>query len=543
MRWAICLILSAWWLLSPSRVLADDRPNILIIFADDWGRFASAYARADGPGSPNDIVRTPHIDRIASQGVLFRHAFVGSPSCTPCRSALLTGQYFWRTGPGAILHAPDWDSSLPSFPLLLRDAGYHIGKAYKVWGPGEPVDAPFGQQRYAYEKAGRGINDFSELVTRRAADGRDIDSAKSELYGEVTRNLETFLDAKPKDQPFCFWLGPTNVHRRWVKGSGKKLWNIEPDLLQGKLPPFLPDVPEVREDFADYLGEIQALDAVVGRVLDLLESRQLLGNTLVAISGDHGPPGFTHGKCNLYDFGTAVSLAIAGPGIGPGRVVDDFVNLMDLAPTFLEVAQLPIPSAMTGKSLLPLLRSRKSGQIDLERSFVVTGRERHVGHAREGNLPYPQRALRTKDHLLIINFEPERWPMGNPYNLDDTRAPTVAELEINTYATFSDMDQSPTKAWLVEHRNQADGKQMFELAFARRPREELYILASDPHQMHNVADEPQHHALLAQLEKQLFDELKRTGDPRALGDDRFEKSPFTDPPSASRLRPNRNRVP
>lgn len=529
MRLAAGLILSALWISSPTWIVADDRPNILIIFADDWGRFASAYAQVDGPGSPNDIVKTPNIDRIARQGVLFRNAFVGSPSCTPCRSALLTGQYFWRTGPGAILRAPNWDSRLPAFPLLLHEAGYHIGKAYKVWGPGKPVDAPFGQQRFAYEKGGRRINDFSETVTQLVAGGSDIDAAKNELYEEVECNVEEFLEKKPKEQPFCFWLGPTNVHRRWVKGSGKRLWNINPDALRGKLPPFLPDVPEVREDFADYLGEIQALDAVVGRVIGLLESRQLLESTLIAISGDHGPPGFTHGKCNLYDFGTAVSLVIAGPGIPPNRVVDDFVQLMDLAPTFLEAAKLPIPKAMTGKSLMPLLRSTSSGQVESGRTFVVTGRERHVAKARDGNLPYPQRALRTKDHLLIINFAPERWPMGNPYHLDDERAPTSAALEVNTYATFSDMDQSPTKAWLVHHRNQADGKRFFEIAFSRRPRVELYILASDPHQMHNVADEPQHQRLLAALKDQLLDELKRTGDPRALEDDRFDKPPFTDP--------------
>jgi arylsulfatase A-like enzyme len=408
MRWAMPWIVSTAWLLFLPSAFADDRPNILMIFADDWGRLASAYQSIDGPGSLNDIVQTPNIDHVAKQGVLFRHAFVGSPSCTPCRSALLTGQYFWRTGPGAILHAPAWDNSLPTFPLLLRDAGYHIGKAYKVWGPGNPTDAPYGEQRHAFEKAGRHINDFSETVTRLVASGRAIEAAKDELYGEVERNLEAFLDAQPKDHPFCFWLGPTNVHRRWVKGSGKALWNIEPERLRGKLPPFLPDVPEVREDVADYLGEIQALDATIGRVMDVLKSRRLLDNTLIAVSGDHGPPGFPHGKCNLYDFGTAVTLAISGPGVVPGRVVDDFVHLMDLAPTFLEAAGLPIPPVMTGKSLMPILHSSKSGQVDPERTFVITGRERHVAAARDGHLPYPQRALRTRDHLLIINFEPDR---------------------------------------------------------------------------------------------------------------------------------------
>src|SRR5262249_7351549 len=108
-----------------SQALAAERPNIVFVFADDWGRYASAYASVDGPGTPNDVVHTPHIDRVAREGVLFRHAFVGAPSCTPCRSALLSGQYFWRTGRGAILHGAVWDPAIPSFPLLLEQGGYH----------------------------------------------------------------------------------------------------------------------------------------------------------------------------------------------------------------------------------------------------------------------------------------------------------------------------------------------------------------------------------------------------------------------------------
>src|SRR6187399_1481362 len=107
------------------------RPNIVFAFADDWGRHASAYARIDGPGSVNDIVRTPNFDRIAQEGVLFRSAFVSAPSCTPCRSALLSGQHFWRTGRAAILRGAVWNGTNPSYPLLLQSAGYHTGKSHK----------------------------------------------------------------------------------------------------------------------------------------------------------------------------------------------------------------------------------------------------------------------------------------------------------------------------------------------------------------------------------------------------------------------------
>lgn len=510
---------------------AAERPNIVFVFADDWGRFASAYAKVNGPGTPNDVVQTPNFDRVAREGVLFRHAFVNAPSCTPCRSSILSGQYFWRTGRGAILHGAIWDPAIPSFPLLLQDAGYHIGKSFKVWSPGRPADAPFGGQRHAYEKAGRRYNDFSENITRSVAEGKDLADVKDALLDEVTGNFTAFLADRKPGQPFCYWFGPTLVHRKWVRGSGKAIWGIDPDRLEGKLPPFLPDVPDVREDFADYLGEIQALDAGLGRLIAALEKGGELDNTLLVVSGDHGPPGFPRGKCNLYDFGTAVSLAISGPGVVGGRVVDDFVSLVDLAPTFLEVAGLTPPVAMTGKSLVPVLRSTMQGQVDPERTWVITGRERHVANARDGNLPYPQRALRTNQYLYILNFEPERWPLGNPYNLEDPAGPSVASLENITYTTFMDMDASPTKAWLVTHRADPRWKAHYELAFAPRPREELYALADDRHQVHNVAADPAHADLCRDLNRRLLAELERTGDPRVTGDRLlYEQPPFTGPP-------------
>ena len=160
-----CLLPSLLNGAEPSR-----RPNVVIVFADDWGRHAGAYASLDGPGTVNDVVRTPNFDRIAKEGVLFRSAFVSAPSCTPSRSALLSGQHFWRTGRGSVLRG-EWDGSNPSFPLLLRDAGYHIGKFHKVWTPGNPPDAPFGGRQYAYENAGHRFNDFSENVTKLVATG------------------------------------------------------------------------------------------------------------------------------------------------------------------------------------------------------------------------------------------------------------------------------------------------------------------------------------------------------------------------------------
>ena len=152
-------------LFAASAFAADaERPNIVFCFADDWGRYASAYAKLDGPGTLSDAVQTPNFDRVAREGVLFRKAFVSAPSCTPCRSALLSGQHFWRTGRGSILRGAVWDYSSPSYALLLRDAGYHLGETYKVWGPGTPNDAPYGAGKHAFEKAGVKFNQFSTHV-------------------------------------------------------------------------------------------------------------------------------------------------------------------------------------------------------------------------------------------------------------------------------------------------------------------------------------------------------------------------------------------
>ena len=525
-RFAIALLVVA---VAHGRAVAADRPNILFCFADDWGRYAGAYAKVDGKPSPNDVVKTPHIDRVAREGVLFRNAFVNAPSCTPCRSALLSGRYFFNTGRGAILSGAVWDSNIPSWPLLLKDSGYHIGETYKVWSPGTPNDAPFGAGQFAYEQVGGQYNNFSENVTKLVRAGTSLDDAKQKLFAEVTGNFNAFLAARPKDQPFCYWFGPTLVHRQWEQGSGQALWGIDPESLRGKLPKFLPDVPEVREDFADYLGEIQGFDAGVGLLLKRLEEADELDKTIVVISGDHGAPGFPGGKCNLYDFGLGVTLAVRWPGQPQGRVVDDLVNLMDLAPTFLEAGGVKAPPGMNSRSLVGILKSEKSGQVDPSRTWNISGRERHVGTAREQNLPYPQRCLRTKDHLYIRNFAPERWPLGSPLGLTADSAPDAAALSNNTYAAFADMDASPTKAWLVAHRHDPQWKWHYDYAFAKRPAEELFDLRSDPDQITNVAADATYAAIKAELSQRLMQTLTEVGDPRVTGDGQtFERPPFTD---------------
>lgn len=523
---ALCA-LSLFASVAPAR--AADRPNILFVFADDWGRYASCYKGLDGRPTINDVIQTPNVDRVAREGVLFRNAFVNAPSCTPCRSSLLSGRYFFNTGRGAILQGAVWDSAIPTFPLLLRDAGYHIGKSFKVWSPGTPADAPFGGQQYAYQKSGGACNRFSGEASKRVAQGMTIAAARDEILAQVRGNFDAFLADRKPGQPWHYFFGTTTTHRSWFKGTGKKLWGIEPDALKGKLPKFLPDVPEVREDVADYLGECQAVDAYIGALLERLAAAGELEKTVIVLSGDHGMPGVTRGKCNLYDHGTAVTLAIRWPGGKPGRVLDDLVRLPDLMPTFLEIGGVPVPPNLYGKSLVPLLKSEKSGLVDTNRDWVISGRERHVGSARPGNLPYPMRSLRTPDFLYIRNFAPDRWPMGDPFSAA-TDAPDLKDIDATTRAAFPDMDASPTKTWLIAHRNDTEWKAHFDLAFAKRPSEELYDIRKDPDQVKNVADDPAYAAIKTQLSQRLLKTLAEAQDPRVIGDGQtFEKPPFTDP--------------
>ncbi|MCA9060159.1 MAG: sulfatase-like hydrolase/transferase [Planctomycetaceae bacterium] len=506
------------------------RPNIVFAFADDLGRYASAYRDPSLP-SANDVIQTPYFDRVASEGTLFLNAFVSAPSCTPSRAAIVSGRHFFRNGSHSQLHHPwygkadDPWAEVTGFPLMLQQAGYHIGWSYKM----HISEDRMGGRERNYKAAGSRFNSFSQNAMK--AD--DHEAAKAELLDEVRQNFNAFLADRQEDQPFYYWFNPTNTHRAWVQGSGQTLWGIDPDHLKGRLPTFLPDEPLIREDFADYLGEAMAFDAAVGVLLSELEARGELDNTIVVFSGDHGAPGFPRGKCNLYDFGTNVSLAARwGNGkIPAGRVVDDFVNLMDLAPTFLEAGGVTPPEVMTGRSLMPVLTSEKSGQVDPERTWVITGRERHVGDARPGGKPYPQRAFRTKDHVFIVNFEPDRWPMGDPGDAAGEDIPDYDTLANNTFAAYADFDASPTKAWMIEHRNDPEVAKLFELGFGKRPKYELYDLSKDADEIENVAGYTEYADVQADMEKRLMAELKRVNDPRVTADPvPFENAPFTDIP-------------
>ncbi len=529
-----CFCLLFTLLCSISQVAFGKRPNILFAFADDWGRQASIYAKIDGCGGINDVAKTPNFDKLSESGVLFTNASVNAPSCTPCRSSILAGRNFWETGRAAILQGAVWDTNIPTWPLLLQDSGYHVGYTYKVWSPGTPANAGIGGGANAYAKAGGKFNGFSQYVSGRVSKGVKVEDAKEELYREARNNFKNFLEKLEKDQPFAYWFGPTNVHRKWTKGSGLKLWDINPDDLKGKMPAFLPDVHDVREDLADYLGEIAAFDAGLGIMIEELKKAGEYENTIIVVSGDHGPPGFPHGKCNLYDFGTQVCLTIAGPGVKGGRVVNDFVCLPDLAPTFLEAGDVKVPEVMSARSLWNVLKSDKEGWVDPKRDANITGRERHVHMAREGHLPYPQRAIRTKDFQFVINFRPDRYPLGDPYKLGEADEPTFQVMERSTFVTLPDEDAGPTKAWIVSNRKDPKVKFYYDHAYGKRPREELYDINKDPDQMKNVAGDPEYAAVVKKLRNRLMNYLKDNGDPRLVDNGKFFETPPMSGPANKR---------
>jgi N-sulfoglucosamine sulfohydrolase len=440
-------------------------PNIFFAIADDWGW---PHARLYG----DRVVKTPTFDRVAANGILFNNAFVTAPSCTPSRNSVLTGQYHWRLGPGANLWSRFPEGPM-TYPNILEDNGYFVGSYRKAFGPGRDRTRP--------------------------------------VAGRSFKGLEEFFRQCPKNKPFCLWFGSSDPHRgyQWQSGvnSGMKLEDAQ-------LPPCLPDSKEIRTDICDYYWEIQRFDRQVGEALETLREMGELQNTIVLMTGDNGWP-FPRGKSNLYDLGVHVPLAVQwGNKIKKGRVVDDFTSLSDFAPTFLEAAGIKPLAAMTGRSLMNIFESDKSGTVDPSRDHVLTGKERHTPAQADHMGGTPMRALRNKHFLYIHNFEPDRWPAGDPQT--SMRGPSL-----------SDIDNSPTKKYIVDRRNDPQLKKYYDLSCAKRPADELYDLNKDPHQLENVAAKPEYAQVLKRLKDQLMRELKETEDPRVLGGgDSFDKYPY-----------------
>lgn len=454
-------------LLSAKAQAADTRPNILFVIYDDWGwQHAGAYGC--------DWVKTPNFDRVAKEGILFKNAFTSNPKCSPCRATILTGRNTWQLEE-ASCHNGLFPSKFAVYPDLLEAAGYTVGLTGKGWGPG----------------------DFKSTGWKRNPAGPSFDSKKmAEVPAsgisktDYVANFEDFLKQRPAGKPFCFWMGFHEPHRAYELNSGVRLGKKLEDV---KVPDYLPDNSVVRGDLADYSIEVEYADGHVGRALKALEAAGELENTLVIVTSDHGMP-FPYVKGQIHEDGFHLPLAMRwGKGIKPGRVVEDFINVRDFAPTYLELAGVKQHPQISGKSLVKILKSDKSGQIEPDRNVMLVGKERHdIG--RPNDWGYPVRAIRTKEYLYVHNFQPDRWPVGNPET------------------DFGNCDPGPTKEVI-----KLLGGYYYELCFGKRPADELYRLTDDPECVRNLANDLAFTYIKEDMQTRMMTILRTEQDPRALG--------------------------
>lgn len=446
------------------------RPNILFVIADDWG-----FGHAGAYGC--NWVKTPNFDRVAREGVLFNHCFTSNPKCSPCRASILTGRNSWQIKE-AVNHMSIFPSDFPVWPDLLEAAGYSIGLTGKGWGPGDfrstgwkrnPAGPEFQSKRLKAPYKGIAPNDYAA-------------------------NFADFLAQRPKNKPFSFWLGGQEPHRFYEQGSGERAGKNPADVT---LPKYYPDAPLIKSDFLDYALEVEWFDTHLGRALKLLEDSGELDNTIVVVTSDHGQP-FPRVKGQIYEHGYHIPLAIRWPKQVPGgRTVDDFINVRDFAPTFLEAAGVPAAGTITGRSFLSVLKSSQGGTIDATRNVMLIGKERH-DLGRPNDAGYPARAIRTPDFLYVHNYHPDRWPAGNPET------------------GYRNVDDSPTKTFLISGFDEH-----YRLSFGKRPMEELYQVKTDPDCVKNLARDPKFAEAKRKLRERMEEMLRQEGDPRMLGQEAF----------------------
>jgi N-sulfoglucosamine sulfohydrolase len=462
----MCLTLLTDFCSVTAETIDVKRPNFLLVIADDW-----SYGHAGVYGCK--WITTPAFDRVAREGVLFSNAFTNNPKCSPCRASLLTGRNSWQLE-DAMCHFGVFPARWPVYPDVLEQAGYKVGHTGKGWGPGDfkaggsmhnPAGPPYQRRKLRAPSEGLGSTDFAA-------------------------NFADFLAERKPGQPFCFWVGGHEPHRPYEEGAGRRAGR---DMKRVTLPAYYPDSPAIRSDMLDYALEVEWFDVNLGRVVDQLEKVGELETTLILVTSDHGMP-FPRVKGQIYEAGFHLPMAIRwGRRIKPGRTAEDFVNVRDIAPTFLEAAGVKIPASISGRSFLDVLSSEKSGQIDHARNRMVIGKERH-DLGRPHDQGYPVRALRTPHYLFVHNYEPDRWPVGNP----ETGYPNC--------------DNGPTKTLIS---SQFDV--YYRLCFGKRPGDELYKVNEDPDCMKNLAADPSLQPLMKQLRAEMDALLRADADPRVFG--------------------------
>lgn len=429
------------------------KPNIVFVLSDDHSYpYLSCYGY--------ESVKTPNLDRFASQGMRFDRAFQAAPQCVPARTGMMTG----RSPVGARMGR--FNSPLPpdvvTLPELLRDkAGYFTGvcrRNFHLDGNGRP--GPVNSEIFARNET---------LTWQRRIDFIDRSSDRTKTAAIV----EQFLDKKPADKPFFLWVNFNDPHHVWDRAPEGQAT----DPAKVKLPKHLPDLPGVRDDLARYIDEINRMDSEFQAVISTLERRGFGDNTLILFMGDNGMA-FPHGKGSLYDPGLHVPLLARWTGhVKPGSVTSDLISGEDITPTLLEAAGLTTVRPMTGRSFFPHLLGRQYNA----RQYIFGARVYH------GSAPFTpetrantfdlSRCVRSARYKLIYNCTPsmEYWPV--------------------------DSGNDPGWKQMVAAHQEGKLSPEIDRAYFKRPRPvfELYDLEADPSELNNIAGKPE----LAAVEKEL----------------------------------------
>ncbi len=468
------------------------RPNILFCIADD-----ASYPHTGAYGCK--WVKTPSFDRIAREGLLFNRAYTPNAKCAPSRSCILTGRNSWQLK-AAANHWCFFPAEFKVFTEVLSEHGYFVGSTGKGWAPGV-AKTKDGQPR--------------RMTGQRFNQRRVKPPTRGIAATDYAANFKDFLDASNNDRPWCFWYGGFEPHRGYefksgISKGGKSIEQID------QVPPFWPDNETVRTDMLDYAFEIEHFDTHLGRMINMLDKRNMLDNTLIVVTADNGMP-FPRVKGQEFEMSNHLPLAIRWPnGIrNPNRAIDDYVSFIDFAPTFIEVAGLDWEQTglapTTGRSLVDIFQSDKAGTVNPERNYVLIGKERHdVG--RPNDVGYPIRGIVKEGYLFMINCVPNRWPGGNPET------------------GYLNCDGSPTKTVILDYRRNGVDPTYWAQSFGKRPPEEMYYVSSDPFCMNNLCDDPDFLAKRVALREQLMAELKQQEDPRLLGNGKvFDQYQYANP--------------
>ena len=465
-KWALpgILLLPAGCDQSEKEEHLPQMPNIIFIIADDmnWDD-CGAY------GHPH--IRTPNIDRMADNGMMFTNAFLTTSSCSPTRASLITGMYPHQTD-AEQLHWPI-PAGKTTFVELLKESGYWTAQAGK-WHMGDYITDRF--DFLASEEA------FYELAgAREIPDLPPADGSLCHLW------LPT-LQIRPDDKPFFLWLAASDPHRPYQE-------NTIPDPHgpdDAVIPPYMPESPEVREDFAMYYDEITRMDGYIGQVLDELERENIAGNTLILFISDNGRP-FPRDKTTMYDGGIKTPFILQWPAVvKPGSISESLVSAVDIAPTFLKLAGLEPGNTFIGKDFSQILTEPQK-EI---REYIFAQAHWH-DHERM------YRAVRDKRFKYIRNFYPD---LPNTPPADALNSPT-----------FHKMLELKEKGQLNESQ-----KNVF---IAPTPEEELYDLDKDPFELNNLAEDPEFKEVLERMQGVLKEFMDSTDDhiPKVRTPDEFHR--------------------